>query len=1168
MRQRQNLGGINNPSDWQKSEIYRRFIASDLVKTGGDKFITEFARFRADMARLDPKKHDRRSADVSDMWYDAQGLLNEIIKTIGDIKTLNAFEQILTPDFKKSLQEPDANQPTQKPDSLGQAFPTSQGEAGSPHLLQKPRTPILSKVSPTSQSVAKKVDVRPPLELSTVLIGMHATTIKSLAAFLDMVPVSTELQEARVSAAASSQADPASPSSVKKSDSQTLTNPYSQLGSLLKCRNPEVEKEVKRHVEEHPDFLRDARFVDTILSSTAMYYSDDFVTWSLGSLTQNAVVPSPQIRPPLIEIMKQQGFSHIKRDTLSLYLDRLTLAKFCAFDGENNANENKTDPRRINAYRDCFLTGNKTREIMSAFTLSYAIARLKNGDNLLCKMILENAKDCLSLKNFDREDQFDFLFWARQYPELDKIIRDAISTHKIVAPEDGRDPVELRFPCELNPRSTAVFLMKCALDSHSNTLILQRINQIFAGKNDTNLATEDRKNIAEIMDYAVDHALPENIKLLLDRLPKSEVFCDGNLLRRAINKGLIRVVKILTEHGAHLQPTAPDAESPKESHLMQLVQKGSLTAMRSFLDTAEKRPNFNLNAFVNQKDQDGISALHNAAKYGREAITKLLIEYGADVMAKNNNGETPLDVAAAIGAENTLSILREQVPHHIATPRVPTAQPIPQNANLNNLLLETCRGASLRNLTGVISAAKARITDAAEFSKFINQKFPPENKTALHYAAENAREHMTLLLLEKGADLSQQDASGNTPLHLAAEIGAVKTTLILLKVASPEVLKIRNSAGENFVGHVLRYGDTTVLQGIIMERLFDSMLIAEVENSFERDLRDLVNPKEGPNSVQRAFAFGQDDVIKFMIDNKLITPEIINLGQLIECGYSETLELLKRKNFIPSRSTLPDAAYDARCASLIHEWDPFMHESRSLIFDFARLAELRENYPLLYAATIEHLQGHLGRFSRVSVPLFLKNFPAANITAMTQKIASLQQGLGAEGGVNPRNANEVVASYEKICATVSRMEKILKDGKVPIVFPENASLEDCLLRLEASPSQPPQSSTSRVGSANNNSSSQSPVVQRIVTTATPGRHKTASTPVVPTTLSGTVMPSFGSFVADSSSTAESPTAPGASPVPTSKKPKSPLRGSLSGLFHGGDGTDLGGSSSSGASPNK
>lgn len=50
-------------------------------------------------------------------------------------------------------------------------------------------------------------------------------------------------------------------------------------------------------------------------------------------------------------------------------------------------------------------------------------------------------------------------------------------------------------------------------------------------------------------------------------------------------------------------------------------------------------------AEINIKDNDGNTPLHYAAKRGFMGIIRLLVENGADINAKNNDGQTPNDIS-------------------------------------------------------------------------------------------------------------------------------------------------------------------------------------------------------------------------------------------------------------------------------------------------------------------------------------------------------------------------------------------------------------------------------------------------------------------------------------------------------------------------------------------
>jgi len=66
-------------------------------------------------------------------------------------------------------------------------------------------------------------------------------------------------------------------------------------------------------------------------------------------------------------------------------------------------------------------------------------------------------------------------------------------------------------------------------------------------------------------------------------------------------------------------------------------------------------------ADVNARDGDGDTPLHWAAFYGHESVAGTLIERGAVVDAPNDFGVTPLDLATRQEHEGMASLLRERL---------------------------------------------------------------------------------------------------------------------------------------------------------------------------------------------------------------------------------------------------------------------------------------------------------------------------------------------------------------------------------------------------------------------------------------------------------------------------------------------------------------------------
>ena len=145
-------------------------------------------------------------------------------------------------------------------------------------------------------------------------------------------------------------------------------------------------------------------------------------------------------------------------------------------------------------------------------------------------------------------------------------------------------------------------------------------------------------------------------------------------------------------------------------------------------------------ADVNARDEDGDTPLHAAAAAGDNPdVMRLLLDNGADVNARDKGGNTPLHFAAA-----------------------------GDNPNVMQLLLE--RGA---------------IVDVRD----------KEGGTPLHAAATEGNPDVMRLLIKKGADLDARDERGETPLHRAVVAGdtraADRVALLLERGADRQATDVR-----------------------------------------------------------------------------------------------------------------------------------------------------------------------------------------------------------------------------------------------------------------------------------------------------------------------------------------------------------------------------------------
>jgi len=133
---------------------------------------------------------------------------------------------------------------------------------------------------------------------------------------------------------------------------------------------------------------------------------------------------------------------------------------------------------------------------------------------------------------------------------------------------------------------------------------------------------------------------------------------------------------------------------------------------------------------INAKNNDGWTPLHIAAANGKDDMAEMLLDHGADVNAKDNGGATPLLYAAMYGQKEVAQVLLDH------------------GADVN-----------AKTVGGM---------------------------TPLHYAAMRGYTDLAELLLTHGADVNARDSSfGDTPLKWA----------MTSKESSPEMIDLLKAHG-------------------------------------------------------------------------------------------------------------------------------------------------------------------------------------------------------------------------------------------------------------------------------------------------------------------------------------------------------------------------------------
>ena len=205
---------------------------------------------------------------------------------------------------------------------------------------------------------------------------------------------------------------------------------------------------------------------------------------------------------------------------------------------------------------------------------------------------------------------------------------------------------------------------------------------------------------------------------------------------------------------ANLRPLTKDLPtadmSDKNAQLIQAAKDGNLPAVQTALSEG---------AEVNARDTThGGTPLIWTSYNSHAEVIKLLLEKGAEINAKANNGATALMMAAYQG-----------------------------HTEIIKLLLEKGADVNAKSKDGITALWQAAQNGHTEVVKLLLEKGAEVNAkdtdggTALMVASESGHTEVVKLLLDKGADVSAKDNKGVMALYMAANNGYTETVKLLLE---------------------------------------------------------------------------------------------------------------------------------------------------------------------------------------------------------------------------------------------------------------------------------------------------------------------------------------------------------------------------------------------------
>jgi len=332
----------------------------------------------------------------------------------------------------------------------------------------------------------------------------------------------------------------------------------------------------------------------------------------------------------------------------------------------------------------------------------------------------------------------------------------------------------------------------------------------------SNLHAKTQKEKVDALYLACAHGSVDAVKPLVAKggKPDSTAPNGWTAVHVAAINGRDAVLQLLHDLGKDLSPLCIDgtpldfARIHKRDSTVQLLtrlgaRKGSTMSVHlaarhgdiEALDDWLKRNRANVHFRVKKHRA---TPLHWAAEADQAEAAELLLNHGADKIARTDGGWTPLHSAAAKGSTNVIALLlkRRAPVNAISQSGTPLDLAKGYQQPEATAVLEASRGRAGREVSIHMAAAKG---DALAVQAFLRRGVkvdvpgPLHKSTPLHWAAGAGKVITMEVLISLGADVDALSNSDATPLHQAVLRNRPEAVKLLIR--SNADLNSRNKSG-------------------------------------------------------------------------------------------------------------------------------------------------------------------------------------------------------------------------------------------------------------------------------------------------------------------------------------------------------------------------------------